>query len=455
MLRNLSNNLGFEEYESFHQNELFKSRIKRIRYDRFRLVNILGIFFATLLLGMDLIQVFNGSLEWNILSRTSIVSHLFLLALLIPIIIGIRWENKYEGLSNRQIRTYNRISFFFLSIGLIGISYIELSSKGNVIPFLIIIVLVNTLLIGDPKKLFLKNVIAIGLLSLAFWINYGMNYMDIAEAFFGSVVISLVSYIGALMGIRTFVEQFESQQNLSNQYGLLKHSLEREINMRKAEVDMAVSTSKLNPHFIFNILNSIKLYIVKNNPSKAAAFLNKFANLIRITLQLGNSKLIPLQKEIDFCKTYLELERFRLREKFDYEISKSSEMNPANFKVPPLFCQVFLENCIWHGIMPKDYADGEKGKILLSFKEENDQIIIFIQDNGAGRIKKNGKVKGGDGKKSMGLFLFKNRLKSFNEMYGTDARFKIDDNYAADGSPVGTLVTLEFPKIGGLVATTP
>jgi signal transduction histidine kinase len=399
-------------------------------------------------------MIYKGSFEFNILNRTMIASHLFLLALSIPLVMGWKWERDYQGVSNKQIRTYNRISFFFLSIGILGISYLELFENGNLIPFLILIVLINTLLISDPKKLLLKNLIAIGILGITFWINNGMNDFDFVYAISITLLISLTAYIGASMGIHMFVQEFEIQQNLSEQCDLLKHSLEREVNLRNAEIQMAVSSAKLNPHFIFNILNSIKLYIVKNSPSKAAEFLNKFANLIRITLRNANEKLIPLPKEIQFCKTYLELERFRLKEKFDYEIIKSSDLNPVDFRVPPLFCQVFLENAVWHGIMPKEYEDGEKGKILLSFKAELDHIIIKIEDNGMGRSRQNGLPKSSDGKKSMGLFLLRNRLDSFNEMYGTDAEFRLDDVKRHDGSLNGTRVTLKFPKIGGMVEMT-
>ena len=323
MLNDIFRILGFEDYEEFSQNELFKSKIKRTRYTRFRLINVLGLLTGIALIGIDLYSFLNGKFELTMLNRTLIASHLFLIALIIPIVMGWRWEIEFEGLSNKQIRTYNRISFFFIAIGLLGIAYIELFQSGNIIPFLVLLVLINTLLISDPKKLLLKNLIAIGLLGVAFWINDQMHDFNFISNMSIAVLIALASYIGASMGIHLFVQEFDIQQNLSSQCRLLKHSLEREVNLKNAEIEMAVSSARLNPHFIFNILNSIKLYIVKNSPDKAAEFLNKFANLIRITLRNANNSLIPLQKEVISARLILNLSDLDLRKN---SITKSSSL---------------------------------------------------------------------------------------------------------------------------------
>ncbi|HEY6436486.1 MAG TPA: histidine kinase, partial [Ignavibacteriaceae bacterium] len=107
----------------------------------------------------------------------------------------------------------------------------------------------------------------------------------------------------------------------------------------------------MNPHFIFNSLNSINAFILENNKLKASEYLSKFSRLVRLILQNSQEPLIPLDKELEALRLYLELEALRFEQKFEYKISVSAEIDTSMVKVPPLIIQPYAENAIWHGLM--------------------------------------------------------------------------------------------------------
>ncbi|MBL0018914.1 MAG: histidine kinase [Bacteroidetes bacterium] len=109
----------------------------------------------------------------------------------------------------------------------------------------------------------------------------------------------------------------------------------------------------MNPHFIFNCLNSINSFILDNDQETASRYLIKFAKLIRLILENSNSKLIPLQSELDALKLYIEMEALRFEPKFSWQIDVDEEVAAHHVMVPPLILQPFVENAIWHGLLHK------------------------------------------------------------------------------------------------------
>lgn len=138
--------------------------------------------------------------------------------------------------------------------------------------------------------------------------------------------------------------------------------------------------TQMNPHFIFNSLNSIQRMYVEGNTDEANDFLTEFSGLIRNILENSNYNKIALNEEISTLKSYLELEKLRTKDKFDFTITVDESIDPYNYQVPPLVIQPFVENAIWHGILPGD----RKGEIQVKLTKVGDRIHVEVMDNGVG-----------------------------------------------------------------------
>lgn len=214
---------------------------------------------------------------------------------------------------------------------------------------------------------------------------------------------------------------------------------EKQIN----ELKLTSLLSQMNPHFIFNALNSIKLYIINNEPKIAAHYLNKFSKLIRKILEASTSKEFSLQEELETLDLYITLENIRFSNAIDFSIKVDENLNLKTLKVPPLILQPFLENSIWHGLSSKK---SEK-KILISItKFKENHLQIRIEDNGIGReaaakIKVEKTIK----RKSVGINLTKERLNNFTKnnknKYAIIYKDLKDDNKKA----IGTKVIIKIP----------
>lgn len=207
------------------------------------------------------------------------------------------------------------------------------------------------------------------------------------------------------------------------------------------QLEMVALRTQMNPHFIFNSLNSIKHYVIRNDTKQAVAYLNKFARLIRLILENSKENLIPLDEELVALEHYMTLERIRFDGKFEFSID--NQLENRNIEAPPLVLQPYVENAIWHGIMPLSGT----GKIRVSVKQEADQIHIEIEDNGIGReAARKLKSKGDTHKQSMGLTLSRDRLRLLDLVRGQATQVEIEDLYHANGTAKGTLVRIQIVK---------
>ena len=203
--------------------------------------------------------------------------------------------------------------------------------------------------------------------------------------------------------------------------------------------------SQMNPHFIFNSLNSIKLYIINNEKENAVYYLNKFAKLIRKILVSSTEKLISLSDELETMELYMNIENIRFNDEIDFKITIDKSVNPENIKVPSLILQPFLENALWHGLSSKK----EDKQSRLEGKQQDEQhVMISITDNGVGRkasasIKNQKTLK----RKSLGLKLTRERLDNFSKGFRNDYAIKIVDLYNDQNQPKGTKVIIEIPLI--------
>lgn len=211
---------------------------------------------------------------------------------------------------------------------------------------------------------------------------------------------------------------------------------------RNLEIEQKLLRAQMNPHFIFNSLNSVQGFISANDSFKAMSFLSKFGHLLRNILENSRKNLINLESELATLKLYIEMEKLRYKDAFDYEILVDKALDLESIMIPPLIIQPFVENAIKHGLDPKK----EKGKLLISINKEGSQIQITINDNGIGR-KKSNELSHSTKKhhKSFGVELTNERLENIGKTMGAKASLQIADSKDDNGNVCGTMVVLTIP----------
>jgi sensor histidine kinase YesM len=207
-------------------------------------------------------------------------------------------------------------------------------------------------------------------------------------------------------------------------------------------MEMKALRSQMNPHFLFNSINSIEHYIITNERDKAADYLNRFSRLMRLILQNSRSQKVPLSSELEALQLYVDLERIRFKVPFEYDIELEPSVNPNDVEIPPMLIQPFVENAIWHGIQHKN----EKGNIVLSFIVEDELLICTIDDDGVGRkIASEYSKKSRKKHKSVGLKITEERISILNQRQGARASFTVIDKVDEMNNALGTRIVLKLP----------
>ena len=199
---------------------------------------------------------------------------------------------------------------------------------------------------------------------------------------------------------------------------------------------------EMNPHFIFNSLNSVNQFISQNNELEANKYLTSYSNLMRNIMENSSKDFIPLGKEVELLKKYLDLEQLRFKDKFAYTVSVDEQLDPEALYVPNMLIQPNLENAIWHGLRYLDTI----GLLQLTFVLQDNHIVVTIDDNGIG-LKKSNELKTRNQKAhdSLGLKNTKQRIELLNKLYRKDISFRIREK--TDVQEGGTVVELVFPLI--------
>jgi LytS/YehU family sensor histidine kinase len=203
-----------------------------------------------------------------------------------------------------------------------------------------------------------------------------------------------------------------------------------------AETEMMALRSQMNPHFIFNCINSIDAMIQSNDKYRATVYLNKFAKLIRNVLDSSKQNSVLLSKDIETLQLYVDLERFRHQNKFSVTIQVDDELMQGDYKVPPLIVQPYVENAILHGLRHSSIQDA---KLNISVTKEEPYLVYIIEDNGVGRLHKNGNGSRSD--KPHGMQMSNDRVRLFNEE--ELASVQISD-LQIDGKPSGTRIRVQL-----------
>lgn len=215
-----------------------------------------------------------------------------------------------------------------------------------------------------------------------------------------------------------------------------------QLNQRIAQVKMEALRSQMNPHFVFNCLSSLKLFVEKNETEKASDHISKFATLLRRVLDDARTETetVPLERELDTLQRYVELEMIRFKDKFSFQMEIDPDVDLYNAEAPPLILQPYVENAILHGLQNRP---GSGGMLTIRVKQQDERLRIEIEDNGAGReaaqaIKDRSPVK----RQSHGLNVTAERLDYFTQKTGIRTSIETADLYDPLGNAAGTRVTL-------------
>ncbi len=199
--------------------------------------------------------------------------------------------------------------------------------------------------------------------------------------------------------------------------------------------------SQMNPHFIFNALNSVNSFISLNDERSANSFLSEFSSLMRTVMENSEHDFITLTKELEIIRIYLELEHFRFKDKFNFSLHIDEELDEDQIKLPPMLIQPYIENAVWHGLRYKK----EQGQLDVEILDNYGDLKVVIKDNGIGRKKsKILKTKNQKKSKSIALKNIDDRIKIFKDLHKISVTVKIEDLYP-EKEDTGTKITLNIP----------
>lgn len=214
---------------------------------------------------------------------------------------------------------------------------------------------------------------------------------------------------------------------------------------RLSTAELSALRAQMNPHFIFNAINSVQYFITNNDPKSSQKYLSKFAKLIRYVVDNSKPAAIPLYKELEALSNYLDLESLRFKNKFEYVINVNGNVDVDTIQIPSMLIQPYVENAIWHGLMHKKKG---MGKINIQLDLRENILLCVIEDNGIGR-KKSEEIKQlqhNEIHKSIGMSITKERLDIFNQINNGNLSIRVVDLEDEGGSAIGTRVELNIPS---------
>ncbi len=270
-------------------------------------------------------------------------------------------------------------------------------------------------------------------IELELYLNKEIRYYEVSFS-------PIREFIGEIKGVSCIghdvtYRKKAQEEKITNEFLII------ETNKRLTEHRLSALRSQMNPHFIFNALNSIQQRILSGKKEEAYEYLTEFSKLIRIILDKSDKLFIPLDEELESLKLYLKLEAMRLGNSFEYTIDIASGITPEDIDFPSLILQPFVENAIWHGLVHK-----KDNRILkVEIKKNKTELQCSITDNGVGRKKASEIKQQTDNlRKSKGLTLIGERLNLLNTIHPGQTEFSFHDLYDEKGIPQGTRVDVKI-----------
>jgi LytS/YehU family sensor histidine kinase len=208
-------------------------------------------------------------------------------------------------------------------------------------------------------------------------------------------------------------------------------------------INQKLLRTQINPHFFFNVLSSIQAFMLeKQDSAPAVSYLSKFGKLMRSVLENSRVDFIPLSEEITTLQNYLDIQKIRFGDKFDYQINVENSIETEQLGIPPMLAQPFLENALEHGIKPLS----NKGRIDVLFRPEKNGIVLNITDNGIGRIKAS-ELTSESERQSLATQITQERIAVLNQQHKAKIDFTIEDVLDSAHQIAGTRVIFHLPLI--------
>jgi tetratricopeptide (TPR) repeat protein len=255
------------------------------------------------------------------------------------------------------------------------------------------------------------------------------------------LLTGIFTYRSITLKRKTEMLQREKLENEFKVQQLENEKKQAEFQQQAAELEMQALRAQMNPHFIFNCLSSINRIILKNESHAASDYLTRFSRLIRMVLINSQKATIPLEDELQMLRLYLDMERLRFKNSFDYSIIFTNTIDEGAVFIPPLLLQPFCENAIWHGLMQKE----GQGHLNIELSMQENILHCIISDDGIGREKAAAlKSKSAEKEKSMGLAITAHRLALLNQNKNVQTFYTIEDIRDAGNCIAGTKVILKI-----------
>jgi sensor histidine kinase YesM len=437
--------IPYNYIEDFHDNHLRSNLLKSIFIDRLCLV-----FFIPLMI-LDVLRWKNGDFEREPIYYLVAFSHFTLILSLIPYfkIIDKRDEIKSGIYPLEEVKKYLHLTLFIVIFSLLTINCYALYERNSLAVYGILLVLTNIVIVAYPVLLTIINIV-LYLITVSFGLIFlDKNILQAVVFFLECSAFAIPMYVVSIFQYNKQIEAYIYERKLEEKNKIIEVSLTEKFERQIAEIEMTALRAQMNPHFIFNALNSIKLYVVSNEPKTAALYLTKFSKLIRSILNNSQSKLVSLEVELRALELYIQMEQFRFNFKFDYEIKVDVDVDKEFTEIPPILLQPYVENAIWHGLMHKHVG---KGELCIHIKIKDGNLEFIIDDNGIGRAKSMElKTKTKTKHESIGMRITADRLAMANRLYGTDGKVTVIDKEDENGKSLGTKVIFFLPyedKVG-------
>lgn len=438
-LSNILREIPAEYVDDFHDKHLRKNLIKSLFVDRLAFV-----FYIPLIL-LNILRWQEGDFDRNPVYIMVAINHLAFGFLYFP--YRFISENKEEIESGTcpisQVKKYLYFTLFVIVVTLSVMSSFAIYERNSLALYGVLLVLTNVVIVAYPRTLTLINIclyiltIAVGLLLIDKTLSQSLVYFLECSSF------AIPMYAVSIFQYNEEIKSYLFRKEIEEKNKIIESSLTEKFERQIAEIEMTALRAQMNPHFIFNALNSIKLYVVSNEPKTAALYLTKFSKLIRSILNNSKSKLVSIEDELTALELYIQMEQFRFNFKFDYEINVDEDVDQEFTEIPPMLLQPYVENAIWHGLMHKH--DG-KGELCIHIKVKEGNLEFIIEDNGIGRkksmtLKSKTKTK----HQSIGMQITADRLEMANRLYGTAGKLSVIDKEDEKGKSLGTKVVFFLP----------
>jgi len=357
----------------------------------------------------------------------------------VPIVFAISQEPEvlYEG--DSQPQTFHKTFFYYLFLG------IKLIILGVIISHLMRMVIKKIRVLDKPisKQIFYflgLTILFTIIFDIGTWVSvHGFAFFRITveEIERGRIIIFIIQGL-------TFFAAFVIWYLIYFIYHYIQKAVSEEkqkadLKIQMLELEAKALRAQMNPHFIFNCMNSIKALIQNDDKQRSIEYLTTFSKLIRTLFQNSDKRQISLYDEIETCRLYTQLEAMRLSGKLEYNFEIDPNLDLKSVMVPALIMQPFIENAIWHGIVPK-----EEGTIRVTVNGNGDSIICEVNDDGIGRkMSKLNKPVTAVVHESKGVRLSQARLNLEKMLNDNNASIEIIDKYEEDIAK-GTKVVIEF-----------